>query len=135
LNKCWIRKRKWYEVLGIEKMDVECCWMFYTIVNSLSRISSSHVYLPIFILHPPQNSLSRVPRASSSSRHVLHLHQLNNWLKKEKKHMSYWNKTPNFIVERRRKKPRHVERKIFPTVSLNFKFQLVCPNSIQFCLI
>ena len=36
MNECWIRERKWCGVLGIEKVGVECCWMFFTIVNGLN---------------------------------------------------------------------------------------------------
>lgn len=33
-----LRERKWCVVLGIEKVDVEGCWNFSTIVNGLIKI-------------------------------------------------------------------------------------------------
>ena len=38
-DKSWmsveLRERKWCGVLGIEKVGVECCWIYFTIVHGL----------------------------------------------------------------------------------------------------
>jgi len=39
-GKSWmsveLRERKWCGVLGIEKVDVEDCWIYFTIVHGLT---------------------------------------------------------------------------------------------------
>jgi len=50
-GKSWmgveLRERKWYGVLGIEKVGVECCWMVLTIVNGLMNMKDSTSFFSI----------------------------------------------------------------------------------------